>query len=151
MCAEHGWVTHGLRPGRFLCIGLAEPRHLAAGSGILRCIGKRATAGSACAPWSAFDVGNAKAIGEDFSKNWNEANVSGVGWAGGRGGVEWRGVAWEGGAGPNVPNAAAGSCGALARRPMAAGVLNLNTSLNQVAGLFFWNSKILTVISTVTF
>ena len=95
MCAEAGWVTHGPRLGRFLCIGLAEPRHLAAGSGILRCIGKRATAGSACAPWSAFDVGSAKAKREDFSKYWNEANVSGVGWVGGRGGVEWRGVAWN--------------------------------------------------------
>ena len=47
--------------------------------------------------------------------------------------MEWRGVVWKGGAGPNV---AADSYGALARRPMAAGVLNLNTSLNQVAGFF---------------
>ena len=53
-----------------------------------------------------------------------------------------------GGTGANV---AVDSCGTLARRLMTAGVLNLNTSLDQVAELFFEISKILTVISAVTF
>ena len=56
-------------------------------------------------------------------------------------------MVWEGETGANV---AVDSCGASARRLMTAGVLNLHTSLNQAAGLFFWNFKIPTVISTVT-